>query len=93
MNTWKLVDKIKNGVVNYNIGDQLVLIRRKGNGYPNSIKDGEEWFLKNIDRDFLIIRKHSTDGIGLQEKRIHKTYFLPKHYLRNIKLEEILSSD
>lgn len=94
MNTWKLVDKIKSGAVSYEIGDALLLIRRKSSGYPNSIKDDEQWFLKKVDRDFLIIHKHSLDGIGwLQEKRIHKTYFLPKNYLRNLKLEEILSSD
>ena len=46
MNTWKLVDKIKSGVVTYSPGDELILIRRKSNGYPNAIKDDERWFLK-----------------------------------------------
>ncbi len=93
MNVWKLVDKIKSGAVTYSPGDELLLIRRKGNGYPNSIKDDERWFLKKVDNEFLIIAMRSGNGIGwLQEKRIHKTYFLPKYYLRNLKLEELLSS-
>lgn len=91
MNTWKLVDKIKSGVVTYSSGDELILIRRKSNGYPNAIKDDERWFLKKEDREFLIIAKHSLDGIGwLQEKRIHRSYFIPKYYLRELKLKELL---
>lgn len=93
MNIWKLVDKIKTGLVTYSPGDELVLIRRKSNGYPNAIKDDERWFLKKVDSEYLIIAKRPLDGIGwLQEKRIHRTYFIPKVFLRNLKLEEILNS-
>jgi hypothetical protein len=94
MNVWKLVDKIKSGSVTYSPGDELILIRRKSNGYPNAIKDDEQWFLKKEDREFLIIAKRSLNGIGwLQEKRIHRTYLIPKYYLREIKLEELLKSN
>ena len=94
MNVWKLVDKIKSGLVTYSPGDELILIRRKSNGYPNSIKDDEQWFLKKEDREFLIIEKSSLDGIGkYQERRIHRTYFIPKYYLRHIKLDELLKTN
>jgi len=94
MNNWKLIDKIKSGAVTYSPGDALLLIRRKSNGYPNAIKDDEQWILKKVDGEFLIIRRHSSDGVGwLQEKRIHRTYFVPKNYLRDLKLEELLGRD
>lgn len=91
---WKIVDQIKNGKIIFQVGDRVCLIRRKNNGYPRSVKDEDEYFIRKIDRDFLIIAKHSTDGIGwLQPLRIHKTYFLSINYLRDIKLKELLNSD
>jgi hypothetical protein len=94
MNVWKLVDKIKTGLVAYSPGDELVLIRRKSNGYPNSIKEDERWFLKKVDNEYLIIAKRASDGIGwIQEKRIHRTYFIPKYYLRHLKIEELLKTN
>ena len=94
MNVRKLVDKIKSGEVTYKTGDLLVLIRRKGNGYPRAVKDGEEWYLKKVENEFLIIAKRSLDGNSwLQPKRIHRTYFIPKTFLRNLKLEELLNSN
>jgi len=102
MNIWKLVDKIKTGLVTYSPGDELVLIRRKSNGYPNAIKDDETWFLKKVDGEYLIITKRALDKIRplrqftlkfLEEKRIHRTYFVPKYYLRHLKIEELLKTN
>lgn len=91
MNEWKLKDQIKSGKVKFQEGESVVLFRRKINGYPSFIKEGDEYFIKKVDRDFLYVRKHSSDGVGwLQPLRIHKTYFLPKSYFRDIKISSIL---
>lgn len=88
---WKIKDQIKNGKIKFQEGDQVVVFRRKTNGYPKAINDEDDYFIKKIDRDFLIVAKHSLDGVGwMQPHRIHKFYFIPKYYLRDIKLNSLL---
>ena len=93
MNVWKLIDKIKSGKVTYLPGDELVLIRRKSNGYPNAIKDDETWFLVKVDGEYFIITKRALDKTFPLEKKIHQTYFVPKYYLRHLKIEELLKTN
>ena len=42
MDTWKLKDLIRQGVVEYKIGDIVVLFRKKSGGYPKHIIEGKE---------------------------------------------------
>ena len=89
---WKIKDNIKTGKVTFQVGEEVSVFRRKYTGYPHYIKDDEKWFVREVDRDYLIVAKHSEDGIGwLQGRRIHKSYFLPKYYLRDMKLNSLLS--
>ena len=82
---------IKRGVDPFQIGDKVTLFRRKGNGYPASIEDGVEYFVEYIENDNLLVRRHSTDGIGfLQPIKVHKTYMVKKCILRDIKINSIL---
>jgi hypothetical protein len=92
MNEWTLKDMIKKGTVPYSIGDEVVILKRKSNGHPRSIKHGITYIIKHIDFDgHLIVAQHSTDGIGyLQSIRVHKMYVINKSLLRDIKLNSLL---
>lgn len=91
MKKWKIKDKINHGDITYNVGDEVILVRRKQNGYPHRIKDGEVYIVNQIENDFLLIAQHSSDGIGfINHAKIHKTYFCNKSLLRDIKIDEIL---
>jgi ferredoxin-fold anticodon binding domain-containing protein len=90
--SWVLKNMIKSGVITYEVGDEVVLLKRKKTGYPKSIEDGEVYTIKDIENDHLIITKHSSDGIGwLQPIKVHKTYLINKSKLRDIKINSILN--
>jgi hypothetical protein len=91
MNQSILKDKIKRGLIPYEIGQEVVILRRKPNGHPRSIKDGVTYIVKSIDSDgHLTVAEHSSNGIGfLQSIRVHKMYVINKSLLRDIKLESI----
>ncbi len=95
MNTWILTDKIKRGIIGFQIGDEVICFHRKGNGHPRAIKDSTTYIVKNIDLDgHITVAEHSSDGVGfLQPIRVHKTYMIQKNILRDIKLNEILKND
>ena len=40
---WKISDMIKKGMISYQLDDEVVLFRRKSNGYPSGIKDDIEY--------------------------------------------------
>lgn len=91
ISNWLIKDKIKRGLISFDVGDEVICFTRKGNGYPRSISDGEIYTVKSIENEHLYIRKHSSDGIGwMQPIRIHKTYMIPIHVLRDIKLNSLL---
>ena len=91
MNEWVLKDMIKKGIVPYNVGDEVVILKRKSNGHPRSIKDGITYIVRDIDSDgHITVAQHSTDGIGfLQSIRVHKMYLINKSILRDIKLNSL----
>jgi hypothetical protein len=83
---------IKSGVIDYEIGDGVVLLKRKKTGYPRGVKDGEIYLIQEIENDHLVIAQHSSDGIGwLQSIKVHKTYLINKSKLRDIKINSILN--
>lgn len=101
MNYWILKDKIKRGLISYNIGDEVVCFRRKSNGHPRGVKDNVIYTIKNIDDDghlYIATLSSDTDSINsssftpnrsvrfMQPIRVHKTYMINKSELRNIKL-------
>lgn len=92
MNEWVINDMIKMGKVTYNIGDEVVILKRKPNGHPRGIKDNVTYTIKHIDSDgHLMVASRSSNGIGfLQPIRVHKTYVINKSILRDIKLSSIL---
>lgn len=93
MNEWILNDKIKKGLIEYNINDEVVILKRKSNGHPRSIKDGVTYIVRGVDSDgHILVAQHSSDGIGfLQSIRVHKMYMINRNVLRDIKLNTILN--
>jgi len=92
MNVWVMKDKIKRGLIDFNLGDEVICFCRKSNGHPKSIKDGVVYVIKHIDLDgHLMVAQRSSNGVGfLQPIRVHKTYMIQKYILRDIKLNSIL---
>ncbi len=91
MDNWIITNMIKNGVIAYNIGDEVVLLRRKKSGYPRAIKDDEVYIIQNIENDQVIVSQHSSDGVGwINPIKVHKTYLINKSKLRDIKINSIL---
>ena len=91
MNSWKINDMIKRGIITYHKGDDVVIFKRKSNGYPVGIKDDVVYNIRVVERDSIYVAQHSSDGVGwLQPIKVHKTYMISKRILRNIKLNSIL---
>lgn len=89
MDNWVTRDKIKRGLITYNVGETVVLFRRK-KAYPK-LEDDVEYTIQSIENDFLLVRKHSGDGIGWTAPiKVHKTYVISKSGLRDIKIDILL---
>ena len=86
-------DAVNNGVFNFYVGQKVILSRRKQNGYPKGIKDGEIYEVKRINNDNLIIREYKDSHPYLKESeyKIHYSYFVPFQTQRDILIEEILN--
>lgn len=90
MDLWIVKDKIKNGQVLYHTNDIVTIFRRKGK-YPKLIEDNIDYTIQSVENDFLLVRKHSSDGVGwMQPIKVHKTYMIHKEYLRDIKIDLLL---
>ena len=90
MNIIVIKDMIKSGKVSYLPNDEVVILRRKSNGYPRSIKDGISYFIKSIDSDGHLHVREKPPGLEwTQSIRIHKTYMINKSILRDIKLNSL----
>jgi hypothetical protein len=92
MNLWVMQDKIKRGLITYEVGDEVVCFHRKSNRHPRPIKDNIVYTIKSIDLDGHInVSNKSLDGIGWDQPiRVHKIYMIHKNVLRDIKLSSIL---
>lgn len=84
MDTWKLKDSIKSGRVIYEIGDVVVLFRKKGKN-PRRLNFKENYIIKDIINNILVI---DLDGF---DYKVDKIYMMPKKYLRSIKIDSLMS--
>lgn len=80
---------IKDGSVKYKIGDEVIVYRRKRNGYPKFLKDNVVYIITNILPDGHLLLKYDSD-VYLKPK-VHKKYVINKSLLRDIKLDYILN--
>ena len=93
MDTWKLKDMIKNGTINYKKGDVVVVFRRKANGYPKNLIDGQDYVVISFgdeDRLELLNLKDYQSKVNTKCIKVHKSFIIPKTILRDIKIDEIL---
>ena len=91
MDTGNLIGYIKNGSVDYKVGDKVICFRRNSRGHPRSIKDDVEYTIKSITKDDIHVATHSLDGIGWSQViKVHKSYMISRKSLRDIKINEIL---
>lgn len=91
MMIWKLKDMIKRGIITFQNNDTVIVFRRKSNGYPRHLKDGDEYIIQSVSCDSLFVSQHSTDGVGWnQQIKVNKTYMIPKNILRDVKINSIL---
>lgn len=84
MDAWKIRDLIITGVIKFNINDVVILFRRKGKN-PKNIEYDQDYVVISIDMDFLLV-----ESISKQVFKIHKTYVVPKYYIRNMKIDKII---
>ena len=92
MNEWVIKDMIKRGISSFSKGDEVVLLKRKKNGYPKSVKGDEVYIITHIENDNITIAQHSTDGVGwVNHNKVNKIYLINKSKLRDIKINSILN--
>ena len=94
MNRWVLKDRIKRGIIQFELGDEVICFDRKVNGHPRSIKDGISYVVTHLDEDGHMTVESSPqwESFELQHIRIHKIYMMRKSELRDIKLSEIFKN-
>jgi len=91
MNKVYINDKIRRGDITYKEGDEVIVIRRKKNGYPHQLEDGVSYFIRDIEGGKIIVARRTLDGLGfLQPIKVHSSYICSKHLLRDIKINDIL---
>ena len=81
-------DMIKNGEVDYKIGDIVVLFRRKKNGYPKSVCDGLEYRVGDIKGDSLVLYIEEPFG----QAKVHKTYMVHSDVWRRHLRDRLLAA-
>lgn len=84
MDTWKIRNAIISGAIKFSINDVVILFRRKGRN-PKSIEYGQDYVVISIDMDFLLV-----ESVSKEVFKIHKTYVVPKYYIRNMKIDKII---
>lgn len=76
----------------YSIGDVVVLAHRRKDGYPQSLEFGEDYYINDIDGDFIkITDDRSMLSSSALHAKIHKLYLLPKYFLRDLKIKSLLN--
>lgn len=81
-------DLIRSGSVTYNIGNEVIVYRRKKNGYPKFLKDDIFYIITDILTDGHLYLRESNKN---SPKKVHKKYVINKSILRDIKLDYILN--
>lgn len=86
MINWLIENLIKKGEISFELNEEVVLFKRKKNGYPNNISDDLVYIVDEIEGDYLFIYEKGSKNMY----KIHKTYMINKETLRDIKINHIL---
>lgn len=97
MDNWLIIDKIKRGIISYNVGDEVFLFHRKGNGSPRSIEYNVPYKIYKIEDDgHLLVLKPDNVSISsfgpavTYPIKVHKKYMISRLELRQIRIDYIL---
>jgi len=82
-----LRDKILYNKIVFKVGDKVVLLRKKANGYPKQLDFDVEYIVKRINGEQILIK-----DLSGKEFFINKTFFTKKGDLRDTYLEKILKN-
>jgi hypothetical protein len=93
MNIWDIQDKIKRGLISYNIGDEVICFVRKNNGHPRAVKENVTYTITNIDMDGHLHLAEDTSVVNFFNTiRVHKIYMIKQSDLRDIKLNKLFET-
>lgn len=78
MDTWSITNVIKSGDVKYYVNDVVLCFRRKTNGYPKRIDNGE-YVVTKVQNDFLYVAKSPLNiNITTMIVKVHKNFMIHK---------------
>lgn len=104
-NIWSIQNNIKFGLIEYHIGDTVMLFWKRGDGYPKYLRIGDIGEVKKVELNHLIVDFKGTYGNWIvsappchpvpngtnTQVKIAKKYMISKQIIRDLKINEILN--
>jgi hypothetical protein len=84
----KIWIKDRLSISDYQVGQKVRVVRRKKNGYPNAMIDGESYLIREIKYDSLVLI--SLDGDDWFCTKVHWTYCSNLKIIRDEIINDIL---
>lgn len=85
---WKIQNDIKYRNIIFKLNDDVILFKKKSNGYPKSLFIGETYEVIHVELNHITVRHKKLKGITA---KVAKKYFINKETLRDIKINKILN--
>lgn len=93
---WRIQNSIKNGEIEFKIGETVSFFSKRADGYPRNFNIGDEGIVISIQLNHLICNFHDKDHISmrsiLKSVKIPKKYLANKSVIRDYKLRKILNN-
>jgi hypothetical protein len=74
----------------YEVGQNVIVVRRKKNGYPRSLIDNQPYQIKRIENDCLILQNLKSRTPS--EIKVHFSYCLNLQLMRDEIIKDILKN-
>jgi hypothetical protein len=78
--------------VTFNIGDRVLVFRRKNNGHPRFLKDGTVYVIADKNGDDLLIDANGRYK-SINRVKVHKSYMIPIEFVRDELIKILLEED
>lgn len=75
-------------ISDYQVGQSVVVVRRKQNGHPRFLVDNEPYQIKRIENDCLIL--HNLKFRTPNEIKVHYSYCMNLQFMRDEIINDIL---
>lgn len=79
-------DNIK--ITDFQVGQLIIVARRKPNGYPHSLIDDASYQIKRIEKEYLIV--HNLKFRTPNELKVHYSYCLNSQLMRDEIINDLL---